>query len=248
MPIQQYICVHCGKVFSANLRPSRPPRQFCSRKCQYEHYSATHRASLTCNTCGRTFEVTKRRASQNPQYCSSECFGKSLEQKVMLHCIMCGKPFSVTPGQARKRLYCSQACLCEKKKMNRVKRECAFCGQTFEVPPNQARKAGRYCSTYCVSQARKLIRGENHPSWKGGADYNYHPYWEEIANSIRSRDGYCCTRCGMTNYEHQDRFGASLHVHHIIPFRWSHDNSPDNLRTLCLNCHKFVESQFIWLL
>jgi 5-methylcytosine-specific restriction endonuclease McrA len=39
-----------------------------------------------------------------------------------------------------------------------------------------------------------------------------------------------------------------LAVHHIVPFRLTHDHSPSNLRTLCASCHSTIENEFLWLL
>jgi len=41
---------------------------------------------------------------------------------------------------------------------------------------------------------------------------------------------------------HRVEKGSSrLEVHHIVPFRLSHDNSENNLIPLCSRCHKKIE-------
>jgi 5-methylcytosine-specific restriction endonuclease McrA len=41
----------------------------------------------------------------------------------------------------------------------------------------------------------------------------------------------------MTEWQHEQKWGHPLHVHHIIAYRISHDNSMSNLQTLCDSCH-----------
>ena len=59
---------------------------------------------------------------------------------------------------------------------------------------------------------------------------------------ILERDGYKCSRCGMTQEEHKNRWGTSLAVDHIdgrgknVP-KEQKNNNPNNLQTLCCSCH-----------
>jgi len=53
--------------------------------------------------------------------------------------------------------------------------------------------------------------------------------WIKTSNKIKARDGYRCELCGSQE---------DLHVHHIIPRSEGGDNSPDNLVTLCEECHR----------
>lgn len=57
---------------------------------------------------------------------------------------------------------------------------------------------------------------------------NYYPHLKDsLKKQIRERDNYTCQICGQEGYP----------VDHIIPWRISHDNSPNNLRTLCRKCN-----------
>lgn len=67
--------------------------------------------------------------------------------------------------------------------------------------------------------------------WWRGAD------WDAIKLRVRQRDGFMCTECDMTEWQHEQKWGHPLHVHHIIAYRISHDNSMSNLQTLCDSCH-----------
>ncbi len=53
--------------------------------------------------------------------------------------------------------------------------------------------------------------------------------WVETRALIKERDGYRCVRCGKTN--------VPLEVHHKIARRHGGTDDPDNLETLCEDCH-----------
>lgn len=61
--------------------------------------------------------------------------------------------------------------------------------------------------------------------------------WEALARRITWRDGRRCKAvCGCT---------ANLTVHHIIPRRENGSDDPDNLITLCIDCHNEIEDTAI---
>lgn len=61
---------------------------------------------------------------------------------------------------------------------------------------------------------------------------SYGPRWKETKELIRRRDGVC-RFCGKTPRQN----GRALDVHHLNPFRFSGDNSLENLIALCRSCH-----------
>ena len=50
------------------------------------------------------------------------------------------------------------------------------------------------------------------------------------------RDGYSCQYCGNKD---------DVHVHHIVPYRISKDNSLNNLISLCRSCHTTEDMAFL---
>jgi hypothetical protein len=60
--------------------------------------------------------------------------------------------------------------------------------------------------------------------------------WKATKETIRRRDKVC-RRCGKTPKQN----GRALDVHHTEPFRFSGDNSPDKLISLCRSCHMRVD-------
>ena len=61
--------------------------------------------------------------------------------------------------------------------------------------------------------------------WQGGS---HHAEWDELRRQILQRDGYTCQRCDNA---------SRLEVHHIKPRHKSGTDSPENLITLCEDCH-----------
>lgn len=74
--------------------------------------------------------------------------------------------------------------------------------------------------------------GPDSPSWKGGKILERGNSWARISKEIRARDGNRCVKCGSAD---------NLQVHHIVPYRETQDNSPENLVTLCGHCHPKIE-------
>lgn len=52
---------------------------------------------------------------------------------------------------------------------------------------------------------------------------------------ILKRDGYKCVECGMTDEEHKAKWNRPITIDHKDKNR--KNNSPENLRTMCLSCH-----------
>lgn len=60
------------------------------------------------------------------------------------------------------------------------------------------------------------------------------PSTYETKANIRDRDGYVCTKCGMTNEQHQDAYGCQLDVHRLVPGSLY---SVEGCITVCKSCH-----------
>lgn len=87
---------------------------------------------------------------------------------------------------------------------------------------------------------RNWMRGRTgalHHNWRGGKIWWRGKEWDTIKLRIRQRDGFMCSECDMPEWQHEQKWGHPLHVHHIVAYRISHDNSPQNLQTLCDSCH-----------
>lgn len=86
----------------------------------------------------------------------------------------------------------------------------------------------------------KVLRGEKHPSWKGGVTLEHEKIRKSSGYKIWRvkcflRDNYTCQKCG--------KIGGDLEVHHIKPF-FKYKNLRLNAKngvTLCVPCHKLSD-------
>ncbi len=74
--------------------------------------------------------------------------------------------------------------------------------------------------------------------WYGQSN-DYGPSWKSIRERVLERDGNICQSCGKKDKS------DPLQVHHKVPFKAfiasEYVNSPDNLITLCVDCHRLAE-------
>jgi 5-methylcytosine-specific restriction endonuclease McrA len=68
----------------------------------------------------------------------------------------------------------------------------------------------------------------------GGNVVRTRPITQRLKAKILNRDGHACVECGATATESRD---GVLHIAHIEDYRVNGNNDPDNLRTLCPDCH-----------
>lgn len=120
-------------------------------------------------------------------------------------------------------------------KGGKILRNCLICNKEIKVFPSQIKK--RWCSKKCRGIAE---RGEGHPNWKGGNNgFRIHtPQWYIIRKQVYQRDNWICQICG----KHCRR--KEIQCHHIIPYRVSLDDTPENLITLCNSCHRKEEWRY----
>lgn len=87
---------------------------------------------------------------------------------------------------------------------------------------------------------KEALRDELRAAMQWNSDRNdYGPDWDAIRTAVIRRDREECTLC------HTRHEVSQLHVHHIRPYRTFTDkrkaNEPENLITLCPDCHRRVE-------
>lgn len=58
-----------------------------------------------------------------------------------------------------------------------------------------------------------------------------------IKQTVRARDGYCCTNCGTTQVDHLREHGTILHVHRTVP---GEPYRVESCVTLCRFCHNHL--------
>ncbi|WP_436902608.1 HNH endonuclease [Halovenus halobia] len=59
---------------------------------------------------------------------------------------------------------------------------------------------------------------------------------QSTRHAVLERDNNRCQRCGI-EVTPRDEDGAEFQLHHLIPFAAGGPNKPENLVTLCNDCH-----------
>lgn len=191
-------------------------------------------AIVECATCGESASIKPAKLKER-NFCSHACYWKAKERKVPVTCNQCGNSFDKIPANVGEKNFCDRKCLFEFKRGENhpgwvhVHKDCRICGK--EVPHYRARRSnGQYCSVECKNKGRS---GENSPWWKGGIWPYGGNFSKGLRSSIRDRDGDRCSVCKTKKYGKRN-----LHVHHIDMNKMNDD--PNNLITLCAQCHKRV--------
>lgn len=218
------ICEECEKSF--DVSPSRAKRaRYCCAACRVNAMRVRFQGSenpsykggpqtLPCDWCGElVVRAPSSRCKYQHTFCSRECYGhwRSANIKGEAHPLYTGKLVT----------------------------ECAQCGAKLERHPHRFEVAERhYCDLTCLSQWQsEHVKGPAHHQWLGGERHRYGPDWPVQQELARARDRGVCRICGKTAEEQ----GRALDVHHVVPFRESHNNALDNLVCLCRGCHPRVE-------
>jgi len=64
---------------------------------------------------------------------------------------------------------------------------------------------------------------------------------DSVRETVLELDDYKCRFCEMTQEKHKDEHDQGLHVHHIIKDRIGGKDNPNNLITVCKDCHNLIE-------
>lgn len=127
------------------------------------------------------------------------------------------------------KFYCSRECV-DKSHITRQLVHCEYCNkEIYKVPYNINNFKHHFCSVGCRDSWNV---GMNHSRWKGGGVYG--TGWGKQKTICLERDNDC-QNCGSVD---------KLTVHHIIPFKFSKDNSLENLITVCESCHLMVSKMY----
>ncbi len=194
---------------------------------------------IKCGVCGEYF------LSNNPQTrrCSDACRREyrtiMYEKKYPKKCDVCGKTF-VTSRPYQKR--CSNKCSDAGKYL--VEGECSKCGALVwgtYAKVNSHTSLCYHCklkrekiSRKNYTQAMPTVMSEIKERSTSPINTWLTPGFSEgLKNAVKERDGWRCYICeGETN----------LQVHHIMPRSEGGRHEMENLVTLCVGCHRNVES------
>lgn len=200
-----------------------------------------------CVECGKEFFVDDRLRNWNHvKLCSDGCRrsiaakqkrGKyvPVQYPITKTCDVCGQQFQIKKAGGRPKIYCSKKCFLVKRdnarreewERAREKRGCPVCGKLF-FPAKYAKASHIYCSSKCyvISQYQKHGYKKKRKT-KNQSAVNY------LRPFIAKRDGGVCALCGSTE---------NPEIHHLDGNGMKDDanNHPDNLSTLCRECHTAI--------
>ncbi len=174
-----------------------------------------------CNICEKEDMIRKDNKSTTCKKCSldikREKSTKKIKSKVKFtQCKTCSKDIPLS----KKQTYCSKECHTKDKK---EKRECKCCGKEFLIYKSSLKTnaSGNFCSRECYEN---YLCDTERINGRGSR-------WKKTRKEVLSKFPFCAL-CGTTQ---------KLQVHHIIPYRYTFDNSKSNLIPLCVKHHKIVE-------
>ena len=176
-----------------------------------------------CEDCGKESTVRKDTNPKVCKLCASSRGGRAAKgvfTAEMKECKGCKKQIRKSLNQN----YCTSSC---RSINNREERECKKCNKPFTILKSalKTNASGNFCSRHCY----ELFL------CKSGRTTGRGSQWKKIRDQVVVAFPFCAV-CGTTK---------KLQVHHIIPFRLTHDNSKENLIPLCVTHHKAVEYSFV---
>lgn len=102
---------------------------------------------------------------------------------------------------------------------------CLNCSKEFEFNPHQ--KTGKYCSNECNGEHKSKVHKEK---WYAGELKRVER--ATVRRYLAEDRGYKCEMCGISEWQGKK---LTLHVDHINGD--PSNDSPENMRLLCPNCH-----------
>ena len=187
--------------------------------------------------------VACKKLVKGKKHCSKTCanlnrwgatdFGGRVKKKT---CTNCGCEFEVRRSQKeRQRITCSPKCKAARISATHTDKVVS------EAQKEKQRKAmtGRTLTKEHREAIGKGVAGKNNRHWidgrswekEGAGDYNFE-FTTVLKTTIKKRDGFKCRKCD------EDGTNFSLFVHHIDMDK--HNNSEDNLVTVCHSCHSKI--------
>lgn len=202
-----------------------------------------------CEECNAQFEVdVTKRNWRHKKLCSLKCQQNRNTRRIREQyqkqewpqfrvCVWCGTEFQIDGPGGKPQKYCSRRCYLDCRSEKRAKevesklqpKICPECNKPF-MPSKFSGQKQMYCSHNCYFRARN----------KGtvGAKNRY-ANQTEFARARRialKRDNKTCVLCGKK--------GVKLNVHHsdCSGGKENANNHPDNLMTLCGDCHDGIHN------
>lgn len=118
--------------------------------------------------------------------------------------------------------------------ISKVERVCEVCSAIFLAYKSHlsgnSNTSGRFCKRACYNAYLRTLVGPKHPKWAGGNN-KVKGDFEAVKKRLWPKHKFCCL-CGSVK---------RIHIHHIVPYRYTQDNDASNLIPLCGSCHPKIE-------
>ena len=178
-----------------------------------------------CVGCGRVDWVRSDNKAARCVPCAGRANGAKGLKSIKARAAASERPCESCGAMHRNAKFCSTSC--KTASAAREKRRCNHCGAEFSVLASVLRSnaSGNFCTRACYEQW--LCRTDR-TTGRGSQ-------WRKIRRDAVSRAPFCAM-CGTRK---------NLQVHHVIPFRLTHDNSSDNLVPLCVKHHRMIETLLV---
>lgn len=143
-----------------------------------------------------------------------------MNKKKSFKCLNCGREWQDYISNDKNKKFCSVHC---KSAYSRIERECKKCHKVFTICESvlKTNATGNYCSRECYVEKMRTGLVNHKNGFRG------------ISRRMRRRPQFCAI-CGTFR---------RIHIHHIEPYRYTKNNSKENLIPLCVKHHKVVEIQ-----
>jgi len=180
-----------------------------------------------CPDCGKIDIIRKDSNAIRCGSCSAKISNKAAQavrhqSKGKETCVGCGKTFYSPKSDHRK--YCSKECFNNAIAAEKVGRICKHCGTEFKIHKSvlKTNATGNFCTRGCYE---KWMCDTERTNGRGSR-------WKAKRKDALKETPFC-SLCGAS---------GRLEVHHIVPYRLTHDSTQSNLIPLCKKCHKTFES------
>lgn len=206
-------CKECGEEIANEWG-----KDFCCRSCAAK-YNNKRRDKSVYEKVADKLKSKTHTIKKNKVHILAERF-----------CEICGKKLE---GHQRK--YCSISCRNRNKYLTEGQDTvCQECGKTFKSRD----KNRKFCSNECSSKHRNE---EYLKKWRNG-ELSLNPNIalpKAIRNFLLEKAHYKCEECGFEGYNKATN-NTILQIHHVDGN--SGNNSINNLKVLCPNCHAMTEN------
>lgn len=213
----------CKKEFE---HKAREKRKYCSKSCAAQVNNAKSPKRKYSGRCSKCLNS----CSESSQICQ-ECLHilkNKVEKVVSLICLYCKESFA---SNLRHKKYCSKTCSNEYSKVHSGKdyeksNKCS-CGGEKTLYANNC--VDCHHRKQYEKKIQKWLSGE----WDGSKTDKY-TLSKTIRRYLLEKANYACEKCGFDTPHPIDQ-SSILEIDHIDGD--GSNNSPENLRVLCPNCH-----------